>query len=93
MSDRFAQTRVIPARAGTQCLLQRWDSAMKTTDVVVSAQAGIHFASVNNQWIPAWPFLETSPCGLVFGGMTIRWIWGSRAFAVRNRYAIVCPVV
>jgi hypothetical protein len=81
MSDRFAQTRVILARAGTQCFLQRRDGAIKTTEVVIPAKAGIHFASVNNQGIPA------------FAGMTIRRIWGSRVFAMRNRYTIVCPVV
>ena len=26
---------------------------------------------VQRHWIPAWQFLETSPCGLVFAGMTI----------------------
>jgi len=39
---------------------------------VIPAKAGTHFATAKGKWIPAWPFLETSPFGLVFAGMTIR---------------------
>ena len=31
---------------------------------------GIHWLAAGAKWIPAWPFLETSPFGLVFAGMT-----------------------
>src|ERR1700687_2831411 len=101
MGDSFRKTHVVPANAGTQCLLQGCDSALNTGFVVPApdssirgqASAGIHFASVKNQWIPAWPFLETPPFGLVFAGMTILGIRASRALVMLNQSTPCCPAV
>ncbi len=38
---------------------------------VVPAKAGTQWRLSKRHWIPAWPFLETSPFGLVFAGMTM----------------------
>jgi hypothetical protein len=40
-------------------------------------------------WIPAWPFLETSPFGLVFAGTTIKGIRLSCTFAMLNNSELV----
>jgi hypothetical protein len=37
----------------------------------IPAKAGIHFCDDQEPMDSAWPFLETSPFGLVFAGMTI----------------------
>jgi hypothetical protein len=37
---------------------------------VIPAKAGIQCLLYERRWVPAWPFLETSPFGLVFAGTT-----------------------
>ena len=58
--------------------------AMTSKEAVASSprrRGSSGFTDTRRLWIPAWPFLETSPFGLVFAGMT-------EAVASRQRNSI-----
>jgi hypothetical protein len=50
---------------------------------VIPAKAGIQRRLSKRHWVPAWPFLETSPFGLVFAGTTVV-VLASRTLVMLN---------
>jgi hypothetical protein len=70
--SRESNVFVIPANAAYSSFprTQRIRHSRERNVFVIPAKAGIQCLLYERHWIPTWPFLETSPFGLVFAGMT-----------------------
>src|ERR1700682_1022078 len=57
--------------SGSVIAIEHREVLAATYPIRHSRESGNPVSFDQRHWVPAWPFLETSPCGLVFAGTTI----------------------